>query len=202
MEPSTNNSNKTIKTVFIVVALVIVAGLIGWKIGQPDKPATNQAANNTSQPDSSTPTTNNAAAGEVKSLVSFTLPDGWSESSCPAAPGTVYVVPAGASADCSANPSSPVKISVDPGNSKDCNQLQNVQNVKKHICSSVFINNHKTLKALTEYNQDSSYKKDTTLAAYYFDAGKAVVKVEYLYNSSNDYEAGFDQLANSLQAKS
>lgn len=201
MEPNTDRSNKAIKTALIVIVLILIAGLAGWQLGKSNKPANNQTAS-TAQPTTSTPD-KQSAQGDVKSLVSYTLPDGWTESKCPSAGGSVYIVPAGADpADCSANPSSPVKISIDPGNAKDCNQLQNVQNVKKHICSSIFIDGRKTLKAFTEYNQESSFKKDTSISAYYLDTGKGVVKAEYIYNGSNDYEAGFDQLANSIKAKS
>ncbi len=201
MEPNTKHGNNNVtKICLIVFVLALLAGLIGWKIGSSDKqPANNQQSNNTPVP--STPNSNNTSQASVLSLVSYTLPDGWTESTCPSSSGASYIIPAGASLDCSANPSSPIKVSIDPGNSKDCNQLQNVQNVKKHICSSLFINDRKTLKALTEYNQESSFKKDTSLSVYYIDTGKGVVKVEYIYTSSNEYEAGFDQLAKSIQVK-
>lgn len=193
------------KTALIIIALVVVAGLLGWFLGRSNnsQPANNQT-NNTQPDNSAKPAANtNPAGADVKSLVSYTLPDGWKESSCPSAAGAVFIVPNGAgSVNCDANPSSPVKISVDPANSKDCNQLQGVQNVSKHICISEFINGKKSLKAETVYGKDSTYKKDATINAYYIDTGKGVVKVEYIHDpSSSEYQTSFEQLAKSVQVK-
>lgn len=196
-----NNDRKYIqvnKTALLIAILVLGAGLFGWWLGRSDKSQTAQSSNSAQNV---TPSTN-IAGPDVKSLVAYRLPDGWKESSCPNATGSVFIVPAGASGvDCEANPSAPVKVSVDAGNNDDCNDLQNVQNVRKHICISLYINDKKSLKAETIYNSRSSYKKETTLHAYYINTGKGIVKVEYVYNNSNDYQAGFDELAKSVQAK-
>lgn len=186
------------KLVLLVAVLILGAGVLGWQLGYSNTSSTSQP-NNTNPPT----TVNNASTAGVKSLVSYVLPDGWKEASCPGTTGSVYVVPAGASnVDCNANPSSPVKISVDPANNTDCNQLQNVQNVSKHTCISLYINGHKSLKVETIYNQDSSYKKPTTINAYYINTGKGVVKVEYIHDpNDNGYQAGLDQLAKSVQVK-
>ena len=186
------------KITLVVAILILGAGFLGWRLGDSNKTTPTQPGS-MNQPS----TGNNANATAVKSLVSYTLPDGWNETSCSAAPGTVYVLPNGsAGPDCSANPSSPVKISVDPGHSTDCNQLQNVQDVKKHVCISLYINGHKSLKASTEYLPSSSYKQDTTINAYYIDTGNGVIKVAYVYSSDNQFQMAFDQLANSIKVKS
>ncbi len=199
MKPDNNHQYIRVnKLVLLVAILILGAGVLGWRLGHSNTSSTSQP-DNTSQPTS----VNNANTAGVRSLVSYVLPDGWKEASCTAMAGSVYMVPAGTSnADCSANPSSPVKISVDSGNNTDCNQLQNVQNVSKHICISVYINGHKSLRAETIYNQDSSYKKPTTINAYYINTSKGVVRVEYIHDpKDNGYQAGFDQLANSVRVK-
>lgn len=180
------------KVVLLLVSLVAVAAFAGWLIGRPGKPL-----NSTSK----TPTNNNVSGTDVASLVSYTLPDAWSQSTCSASAGTVYVVPSGTSLDCSANPSAPIKIFVDANNTTDCGQLANVQNVRKHICASLYINGHKSLKASTEYLKSQSYASDTTVSDYYINTGRGVVAVEYTYTNSNDYQIGFDQLANSVKVK-
>ncbi len=188
--------NKTL-VALLIVALVLGAGFLGWNLGHSNSPSISQP-NNTNQPS----TVDNANTAGVKSLVSYILPDGWKEASCPAVAGAVYIVPNGSSGlDCNANPSSPVKISVDPGNSTDCNQLQNVQNVKKHICISLYINGHKSLKSSTEYLPSSSYGQATTINAYYVNTGKGVIELEYVYSADGQFQAGFDQLANSINIK-
>lgn len=184
---------RVIKILLIITVSLIGAGLLGWRLGRTSKTEPSAVVG---------PNQPTAAAG-VKPLVSYSLPAGWQEASCPAMPEAVYVIPAGApSVNCSANTVAPVKISVDPASDTDCNQLQNNQNVKKHICISLYINGHKSLKATTEYSPSSSYKTDTTLNVYYLDTGKGVVKAEYAYTSDNQFQAGFDQLANSLKVKS
>lgn len=190
---------KVKKATLLIAILVLAAGLFGWWIGR-NKDAADNHTNNTGQ--SSGEIETNDTTG-VKSLVRYTLPDGWKEASCTAAAGAVFITPSGATdLDCAANPSSVVKISVDPANNKDCNQLQNVQNVSKHICISEYINGRKSLKAETVYNEASSYKKDTAINAYYIDTGKGVVKLEYVHpTSDNGFLGGFEQLAKSVQVK-
>lgn len=198
---NTENNHKyiSVNKLFLLVAVLILgAGLLGWWLGHSNTAITS-GPNDTNQPT----TVNNVSTEGVKSLVDYVLPDGWKETSCPDTTGSVYIVPAGASnADCDANLRSAIKISVDPANNTDCNQLQNVQNVSKHICISEYINSNKTLKAETIYNEASSYKKPTTINAYYINTGSDVIKVEYVHSpDDNGYQVGFDQLAKSVQVK-
>jgi hypothetical protein len=194
-----NNYFRINKFVAIVVILIIMAGFGGWLLGRNNSTDSNQTNNSADENETSTTT----PSGEgVKSLVTYSLPDGWKEASCESNPGSVYIIPAGAgNIDCGANPSSPVKLSVDPGNTKDCNELQNVQNVKKHVCISLYINDMRSLKATTEYLASSPYGQETTINAYYIDTGDGVIKAEYIYNSNNQYQKGFDELVNSVKAK-
>jgi hypothetical protein len=178
------------KYTLIVLIFIVLAGVIGWQIGKNSK--TTPAHGTATQ-------TSAVTATGVKSLVSYSLPDGWKEANCPAVPDTIYITPAGTTLNCNADPSAPIKIYVDSQGATDCQQLQAVQNVKKHICSSLYINGHKSLKALTEYPQSSSHSQDTTVSDYYINTGKGVVRVEYTYTASNDYQTGFEQLANSVK---
>ncbi len=195
MNPENSKLRIKIKILsLLTVILILTAGFIGWRLGRSSVPI------NTSQ----TPTTSSdAAVADVRSLVTYTLPDGWKEATCPGAVGSVFIIPAGAKAiDCDDSPSSPIKISIDPTNSDHCNDLQNVQNVRKHICISLFIHDKKSLKAETIYNQDSSYKKETSIDAYYINTGKGAIKVEYIHNpNDNEYQTGLDQLARSVQIR-
>ena len=203
MNPDNDRQYIRVKKIpLLVVTLVLLAGLTGWLLGRSNNDPVTQQTPGVPSVMSTTPSSNTNGP-DVKSLVTYVLPDGWKEASCPNAAGSSFVVPSSASGvDCDANPSSLVKISVDASNSIDCNQLQNVQNVSKHICISEYINNQKSLKAETIYNKDSSYKKATAINAYYINTGKGVVKVEYVHDpSSNEYQAGFEQLAKSVQAK-
>lgn len=203
MEPENNsmprNQKRGIQVALLILILIVTAGLIGWKLGKSNDnhPATPTTSNPTSASSSTTPASNS----DVKSLVSYSLPDGWKEGTCPDNPGKLYIVPNGASLACSSNPAAPVKIYVDANNTTDCQQLQNVQNVKKHICKSVFINGHKSLQSSTEYPKSATYPEDTTISDYFIDTGKGVVAVEYTFTSSNNYQLGFDQLANSIKTK-
>ena len=193
-----HKSTQVHKTVFVllILALIVGAGLLGWWLGQPNTTSNSQSSNNQAS------NVNNSNTASVKSLVSYVLPDGWKEASCPSVAGAVYILPNGSSGlNCNDNPSSPVKISVDPGNDTDCNQLQNVQNVKKHICISLYINGHKSLKSSTEYLPSSSYNQTTTVNAYYVNTGKGVIELQYVFNGDNQYQVGFDQLANSINVK-
>lgn len=185
------------RTTILVLLVVVIAGLVGWSIGRSNVSGPNSQTN-TAEPVA----TDNSSGPDVKSLVNYKLPDGWKEASCPDAAGSVFVAPRGADdIDCSNNPSSPVKISVDSANNTDCNQLQSVQNVSKHICISEFINGKKSLKSETRYNAQSSYKRNTTIHAYYINTGKGVVKIEYVYTDDNAYQPGWEELAKSVTVK-
>jgi hypothetical protein len=190
--------NARTKLAVLFVTIVVAAGLAGWALGHSNTSKGNQSG---SVAQSTTGGSTNGIA--VKSLVSYTLPDAWSEKTCSAVVGTVYVVPNGATLDCTANPSSPIKMFVDSGNTTDCQQLKpaNTQNIKKHVCISLYINGSKSLKASTTYSAGSSYRTETTISDYYINVGNDVVVVEYIYTSVNGFQLGFDQLANSVMIK-
>lgn len=193
MEPTRRSFFTLPKVILLLVVVVLAAGLLGWQLGRDDPPP---------QP-TTTPTpaaTNDVTDGDVKALISYDLPDGWQEASCPSQSAT-YIIPSGANeVDCNADPSAPIKLSVDPGNTKDCNELQNVTNVKKHICASEFINNNRTLNATTEHLA-SSNQPEVAIHAYYIDIGSQVIKAEYVYSGTKQYERGFDELVKSIQKR-
>ncbi|HEX8348456.1 MAG TPA: hypothetical protein VF598_00710 [Hymenobacter sp.] len=187
------------KTVLAVVVLVLVAGVLGWWFGQSAK-NDKQAApgNNSSNVDSNTRASDSGATSSVpgvSAVINYTLPGGWQEGGCPAAPGTIYAGPGGI--NCTDNPQAPVRIAVDPGRTKDCNQLKpGTDGIKKHTCISQYINGRKTLKSLTEYTGSQP-----SVSAYYLDAGAEVVKLEYSYAGSNSFQSEFDQLSKSVTTK-
>jgi hypothetical protein len=184
----------------IIIAAFLVAGgiLLGLALGTSPSGKNNNPENATSH-------ANTGASVPVKSLVSYTLPDGWTDTTCPASADVTYIVPAGITLNCTAPSPAPVKAYVDPQNTTDCKQLQprSEQNqiIRKHVCSSLYIDNHKTLKALTEYGATSPDKADTGFADYYFDTSKGVVKFEYAYTASNLYQTDFNRLALSLKSR-
>ncbi len=176
-----------------IIILIILAGLVVWLVGRPDN-----KSNSTTQSQS------NTSATSVKALVSYTPPDAWSEGTCSVASNTVYISPNGTTLDCSVNPSAPIKIYVDSQNTTDCQQLKpaSITGIKKHVCISLYIDGHKSLKASTTYSSGSSYPTDTTISYYYINTGNGVVAYQYTYTSTNSYRAGFDQLATSTKVKS
>ena len=195
--PMPRNQKRTIQVAVLVFILILAAGLIGWKLGKSNQ-------HQTAAPSASNPTATSAtpaANSDVKSLVSYSLPDGWKEGTCPDNPNKLYIVPNGASLSCGSNPAAPIKLYVDANNTTDCQQLQNVQNVRKHVCKSLFINGHKSLQTSTEYPKSDTYPEDTTISDYFIDTGKGVVAVEYSFTSGSNYQLGFDQLANSVKPK-
>ena len=181
------------KIIVVVLVLIVAAGIAGWRIGKKARPASNGSSGSASQT-ATTP----SAAGSPNSLVSYTLPDGWKENTCSGVVDKTYITPAGTTLNCNANPSAPIKIYVDAQGTKDCQQLEHIQNVRKHICSSLYINSHKSLKTLTEYSASGS-SANTTVSDYYIDTGKGVVAVEYTYTTNSDYQTGFDRLATSVK---
>lgn len=181
------------KSLVVVVALSLlaIAGLLALWVNRPS----------TSEQNNIQSTVNDTTSSlEMSELVVYELPLGWQQSSCEGA-GGVFVTPTGMTADCRMNPAAPVRISLDAANTTDCNQLQNVSDVKKHVCVSLYINGLRSLKASTEYLETSSYNKATTINRYYIDTGKGIVKAEYIYSSDNQYQAGFEQLVNTIKVK-
>lgn len=189
------------KKILIIVAALAIAFGIGYFISSIE------SADNSNTTEE--PVNNNSEASDdlssnegVKSLVTYSLPDGWMEAGCDNSPGSVFIIPAGSgNVECSTNPSSPVKLSVDSGNTKDCNELQNVSDVKKHVCISLYINDMRSLKATTEYLASSPYGQETSINAYYIDTGNGVIKAEYIYTTDNEYQIGFDEMVNGINAR-
>jgi hypothetical protein len=187
------NSNTVI--FLVIVLLIAVAAVIGWQIGKSDTPPKQPVAGQGPPVSKST--------GSVDSLISYSLPDGWSTAACPQTNDVDYIVPGGVQPQCGANPPAPVKLAIDQNHTTDCSELQNNQDVTKHTCVSLFIGGHKTIKSITEYPKDSTYNQAVRLSDYYLDTGSGVVKAE-LYtplSGSGNYQTGFDQLVNSMKVK-
>lgn len=181
----------------VIAVMIIVAGVVGWRLGHSGNSSNNSPSVPKNSNQTSKPTKNTA----VDSLISYNLPDGWSTNTCGSATDKVFVVPNGTTLNCNANPSAPIKLYIDPQDTTDCQQLGNIQGVKKHVCISLYINGHRSLKASTTYPKSSTYATETTISDYYIDTGKGVAVAEYTYTSNNDFQIGFDQLANGIKIK-
>jgi|SRR5665213_3819867 len=188
---------KRARAVLLILILIVAASLVAWALGRSN----NLTVNTNTQTQSG----NNTAGAGVKTLISYTLPDAWTENTCSSSSSIVYIIPSGGALDCTANPSAPMKAYIDSQNTTDCQQLKpaTTTGIRKHVCISLYIDGHKSLKASTEYaGGSSSYKTDTTISDYYINTGKGVAAIEYTYTSANDFQAGFDQLATSAKVKS
>jgi hypothetical protein len=182
------------RIILLIVVVAALAGAGGWFAGRHS-----MQGQQTLEPlaqDSS---------NHVKSLVSYSLPKRWRELTCTDQKDVVYIVPVEAAApSCGNQPDSPVKLLIDERVTTDCDQLQTIQDVKKHTCVSVYVHGHKVIKSLTEYVKDKPYDTDARITDYYLNAGQQVVDLKYFDNldsSSDDFQAGFDQLALSLNVR-
>jgi uncharacterized protein YqkB len=191
------NIKPHITFVNIVLAALAAIALIGY-VGLRVK-----GSHTTSTAAKTIPTVANSASSSVGSLVTYTLPNGWTQLTCASSgSGDVqYIVSGGTSSECDNSGVPTIKIAVDNQSITDCSQLQNVQNVSKHTCKSLFIDGHKTLQSLTQYNQSASALKDTSVASYFLNTGKGVVSIEYTYKSDATLQPNVDQLVNSIKVK-
>jgi hypothetical protein len=152
------------------------------------------------------PTKNNEIAS-VNALISYSLPAGWNVVTCNNPNETTLIVPdSKVSPDCSTLADSwPTKMMIDPKNTRDCHQIKvNNQQITSHTCSSKFVNNNKTLVSITKFNDKSAYGKNTDVTDYYILTNKGVVNLHYADDVSSpedDYQAEFDQIANSIKVK-
>ncbi len=189
--------------VLLALILIVVAALVAVQIirSRDNSQSTDEGRGRTISVPAIPPPTGHM---EVSSIVTYSTPSGWTEIACPNPQDGVVLTQSGVVSHCDNQPAESIRIAVDPGNSKDCNQLQDVQNVSKHTCKSIFVNNHMTLEALTEYNQDSLYNQPTRLTAYYLDSGKGVVKISYLVSppeNGDELQPVLEQIVQSMRAK-
>jgi hypothetical protein len=186
-----------------LVILVIAGAIILWLIlgRNNNKPATVPSTKNT--PHQVNPQSTNT---QLDSLITYKLPQGWTDADCVGKSETILIIANGQHPFCSSDAQNwPIKLTLDTQNTTDCHQIT-VDNSKvtKHICSSLFINGAKTIKSSTTYNDKSPYGHATKVSDYYIKTGKGVVKLEYVDNqtvNTDDYQAGFDQLAASVKTK-
>lgn len=183
--------------VVMAILLLLLAGTVGWLIGR-DRGSRSQPVQETSSDASGD---SQQSSGRVTDLVAFDVPGGWKQAECEGVENVVYFVPSSTSPDCNDVPSSSISLAVDPQERTDCNQLQNVQDVSKHICKSIFIDNHKTLQAQTIYNQDSTVLPGRTVDAYYIDTGNGVVVARYIYSGSGEHGTVFNDLVMGLRVR-
>jgi cytoskeletal protein RodZ len=185
-------------TIVLVIAIAVILWLVFGKNNQNNKSTTPNP-----QPVNSSPNKNS----QINSLISYDLPSGWKTVGCNNASEVILIVPTGrVTPDCaSLSDSWPMKIMMDPKNTTECSQIKvNSQQVTNHVCSSQTINGNKIFVASTTYNNKSTYGKDTKVSEYFVDTKSGVVKLEYaddLASTEDDYQAQFDQIANSIKIK-
>jgi hypothetical protein len=199
-EKETKNSRRW--TALLIVLLIAAVAIILWLIFGKN----NKQANNTSSP--SPQSSQQAHSGDqINSAISYQLPNGWNTVTCNNPTEVILIVPQGkVSPDCATLAANwPMKIMIDPMNTTDCSQIKvNAQQVTNHICSSQSINGSKFFVSSTTYNDKSSYGKNVKASDYYVKTSSGVVKLEYaddLTTSEDDYQAQFDQIANSIKVK-
>ncbi len=190
---------KNIGIATLIILLALAVGFIfgsNWNNKSEDKP---------SEPTNTTTLVENSESDsdkDVKGLVNYALPDGWSESACPSSSGSVYFRPNGApTVDCGNNPDLIVKLSTSGQNITECSQIQDVKEVRKHVCKSLYINDLRSLVTETEHLSSSVYGRETSVKTYYIDSGSGIVKATYTNAGANLYQPGFDELVNSISAK-
>lgn len=194
-QPDPHSRNFLPVLLIALILLVLVSGLAGWLIGRRNDNNDNSEVNDTSQ--AAPPT----SSGRVTDLVEFDVPGGWDQESCEGHEDVVYFVPSDQAPDCSNEPQESITLAVDPQNNTDCNQLQDVQDVSKHVCRSIFIDGHKTLEATTVYNQDSDVLPNRTIDAYYLDTGEGVVVARYIHDGNAEHGTVFHDLAKGLRVR-
>lgn len=184
--------------IVIFVFILLIVGAVGWKLGSRNNDGGGTNTSSAVNPSASSKT---ATTASVKSLINYTLPDAWKEGTCPNVSDRIYIVPDSKTLDCNTNPSAPIKVYTDPQNTTECEQLANPQNVRKHVCISLYIDGHKSLKATTEYLSSSKVEPGMTVSSYYISTSKDVARIDYTHSSSDAYQAAFDQFATSVQVK-
>jgi hypothetical protein len=192
--------NNIYKNIALITLFIICILSIGYIFGLK---STDNDQNDVGEPTTITVENGNSAdpAANVKNLVSYSLPDGWSETTCPSVLGSVHFQPSSApKTDCGDIPELRIKLSVISGNITECSQIQDVKEVKKHICKSLYINDLRSLKAETEYLDSSVYGRSTNVQTYYIDSGSGIIKAEYIHAESGIYQSEFDELTSSIKA--
>jgi hypothetical protein len=200
--PHEKKKERRLSSLLVLIFIIAVAVGLWLMFGKKDNNQSQTTSNPTPMPQSST-----NSNGQIDSLVSYQLPEGWKTVSCNAPAEVVLIVPQGkVSPDCASLANNwPMKLMLDTMNTTDCNQIKvNNQQVTNHVCASQSINGSKFLVASTTYNDKSSYGKTTKVSEYYVKTSGGVVKLQYaddLTSNEDDYQAQFDQIANSIKVK-
>jgi hypothetical protein len=189
--------------VFIVLAIVAAVALWQGFLKTNIKNTTNGTNQKSSDAQNNFQNSNTAIA----SLISYRLPDGWTDTDCIAGKETILLIPPSLPRpNCAIDIQSwTIRITMDSQDIKDCNQIKvNNQHVTNHVCSSVAINSSRLLKSSTTYNEKSPYGKAVKISDYYIKTSKGVIKLEDvddLASSNDDLQNQFDQIANSIKVK-
>lgn len=194
--PTRRPRNYLVLVLIMLALLLTLAGVIGWLIGRDDS-----TSDKSDQQAASSSEESQVSAGRVTDLVEFDVPGGWKQAECEGAEDVIYFVPSSQVPDCNSGPAWSITLAIDPQSRTDCNQLQNVQDVSKHICKSIFIDGRKTLEAQTVYNQDSVVLPDRTVDAYFLDTGKGVVVARYIHDGTAAYGTVFNNLVMGLRVR-
>lgn len=200
MEPQRDKSigRLIIGLIIALVVLVFLAGLIGWGIGRNN----NESASDISEPASGNEAAEpQSAQSTVDELVTYSVPAGYSKSSCDSQRDEVYIVNGSDLPDCEAVPEESITLQIDENDNTDCDEIQDVVSVSRHVCRSVFIDGRKTLEASTTYTEVSSYMPERTIDAYYMNTGKGVVLARYIHGVDAPESTAFHDLVYSMRVK-
>lgn len=186
----TKFSKRNLAIFVLTLLLIIAASLVVAKSIRDPKNVPKHASG----------TSDEVATQEVNlaSLVSYTLPEGWTEVICGEKEDIILFMPPGtAKPGCSGTPNASVKMSIDPHSTLRCDVHESSDNtVTQRTCEQTQINNKPALKLILE-RQNS---KDT---AYFTEAGSYVVKIEHTdrFGGAGNVEEGFNLLAKSVISK-
>jgi hypothetical protein len=198
---------KKLRAFLMVVILLVIAAAALALIFHKNNKAYNNASTASANKSSTNQTTFPGNRTQIESLISFELPANWTDTDCIGATETVLIIPnQDVRPNCAIDLQNwSVKMVMDTHNTTSCSQIK-VDNsqVTNHVCSTVPVNGVRLVKSSTTYNDKSSYGHATKVSDYFIKTKNGVVKLEYIDNltsTNDDYQTGYDQLANSIKVK-
>lgn len=197
MEPERSSSFSKV-VVGVIIGLIIVlfgAGLIGWRIGRNSSKSDAPPVTETQTVESDT------TATEVDELVTYSVPSGFVKAKCGVERDVIHFIRESQLPNCESVPTESITLEIDSSDHRDCNELEGVDNVTKHVCRSIFIDNRRTLEASTSYTEVSTVLPERTVDVYYMDTGKGVVLAKYIHEEAAPNSTAFNELAYSLRVK-
>lgn len=137
---------------------------------------------------------------EQESLITYTIPNQWTEKLCERYPDMRYIVPADdTSFNCDSGRTAPIIIAKDSTGITNCDQITKQPNAVEQNCTATKVNGLDAVVTKITYGKSTELPENTTVQVYFIATNKGVTALTHTDPGTKSYAAEFQKLVDSTK---